>query len=78
MVRLHPKKEVLVHTGLRPVNRGFNSIIEAAVHGTRYLRNRDPQLRALIDHHARLVRKCGGPEEREALDLLLGYLPGPE
>ncbi len=59
---------------LYPVNRGFNSIIEAAVHGTRYIMNRDPRLGELIDHHASLVRRCGGPREREALDLLLDYL----
>ncbi|MEN6610882.1 MAG: DUF447 domain-containing protein [Methanoregulaceae archaeon] len=74
MVRLNPVREMILHSSLRPVNRGFNSVIEVAVHGTRYLRNRDPELEKLILHHARLIRKCGGPKESGALDLLRRYL----
>ncbi|MDD3621699.1 MAG: hypothetical protein PHQ81_04770 [Methanofollis sp.] len=33
---------------------------------TRYVRPRDPVLRALIDHHLALVQRCGGPREWEA------------
>lgn len=57
-----------------PVNRGFNSVIEAAVHGTRYIHSRDLRLKLLIDHHADLIRRCGGEREREALRLLLAYI----
>ena len=67
-------KEVTGPVAFYPVNRGFNSIIDAAVHGTRYVMTRDPELRRLIEYHAGIVRKCGGIREREALDLLLGYL----
>jgi len=56
------------------VNRGFASVIEATVHATRYLRTHDPKLRELIDHHAGLVRRCGGQREQEALGMLEGYL----
>ncbi|WP_211531109.1 DUF447 family spectrin-like domain-containing protein [Methanocalculus chunghsingensis] len=52
------------------MNRGFNAIIEAAVHTTRYLRNHDPELGWLVRHHLVLVRKCGGEKEREAGGLL--------
>jgi hypothetical protein len=71
---LSPMKEVVVSPAVHPVNRGYNSVIEAAVHGTRYLWNRDPELRRLIDHHRGLIRRCGGPGELEALALLEGYL----
>jgi hypothetical protein len=71
---LSPMKEVVLTPGVHPVNRGYNSVIEAAVHGTRYLWNRDPGLRRLIDHHRGLTRRCGGPQELEALALLEGYL----
>jgi hypothetical protein len=74
MVRLTLKKEVVQALGLHPVNRGFNSIIEASVHGTRYLMNHDPELKHLIAHHAQLVKRCGGPREQEALTLLFEYL----
>ncbi|HMK16508.1 MAG TPA: DUF447 domain-containing protein [Methanomicrobiales archaeon] len=71
---LSPMKEVVVSPVVHPVNRGYNSVIEAAVHGTRYLWNKDPGLRGLIDHHRALIRRCGGPRELEALELLEGYL----
>jgi hypothetical protein len=56
------------------VNRGYNSVIEAAVHGTRWLWKKDPELWHLIDHHRGIIRKCGGPKEIEALEMLEGYL----
>ena len=62
---------------LHPVNRGFNSIIEATVHGTRYKRSRSPELLSLIEHHAGIVGKCGGQKEKEALDLLFDYIGYP-
>ncbi len=74
MVRLTLKKESVVHPSVRAVNRGFNSLIEATVHGTRFRLNRDPELERLIQYHAGLVRKCGGPRESEALTLLFSYL----
>lgn len=74
VVELVQVEERILDEKIYPVNRGFNSIIEAAVHGTRYIMNRDPRLAELIDHHASLVRRCGGPREREALELLLDYI----
>ncbi len=50
-VILTPMKEVALSPAVHPVNRGFNSVIEAAVHGTRYLWNKDPETPKLIDHH---------------------------
>jgi hypothetical protein len=76
MVYLTPIREVVVRPQVHPVNRGFASVIEATVHATRYLRDRDPKLRELIDHHAGLVRRCGGQREQEALGMLEGYLKG--
>jgi hypothetical protein len=73
---LSPMKEMVVSPVVHPVNRGYNSVIEAAVHGTRYLWNKDPEHRGLIDHHRGLIRRCGGPKELEALELLEGYLGG--
>ena len=74
VVRLTEVAEKILDVRIYPVNRGFNSIIEATVHATRYVMNRDPLLGELIDHHASLVRKCGGSREREALELLLDYI----
>jgi hypothetical protein len=56
------------------VNRGFNSIIDATVHVTRYRENQDPVLKRLINYHVGIVRKCGGKRELEALELLKKYM----
>ena len=58
----------------RPINRGFNSIIDATVHATRYNMNHSPELKRLIEYHAGIVRKCGGKRDHEALALLLEIL----
>ncbi|WP_052959048.1 DUF447 domain-containing protein [Methanoculleus sediminis] len=74
VVRLSPLKEEVLDLRLHPVNRGFASIVDATVHATRYVRNRDPWLGRLIEHHTALARKCGGAREWEALELLEGYI----
>jgi uncharacterized protein len=74
IVKLAVLKEVVCRPAIHPVNRGFNSIIEATVHATRFQKSREPRLHDLIRHHAALVRRCGGARELEALDLLFSYL----
>ncbi len=74
MVSLKPEKEIIEEVALHTVNRGFNSIIDATVHATRYKENQDPGLRKLIDYHAGIVRKCGGKRELEALAILMEYI----
>ncbi|HVP94067.1 MAG TPA: DUF447 domain-containing protein [Methanoregulaceae archaeon] len=71
------QKEAEAGVMLHPVNRGFNSVIEATIHGTRYKISRNPELRSLIGHHAGIIRKCGGPKEQEALELLFDYIGYP-
>ncbi len=77
LVSLLPLREEKGDLLLHPVNRGFNSIIDATVHGTRYKVTRDPELRDLIGYHAGIVKKCGGPREKEALALLFDYIDYP-
>ncbi|RQD81739.1 MAG: DUF447 family protein, partial [Methanocalculus sp. MSAO_Arc2] len=74
-VLLTPLREEIVTRTIHPVNRGFNAIIEAAVHGTRYLMTQDPKLKWLIHHHLALARKCGGERERQAAGLVERLLP---
>ena len=73
-VSLTLEKELIEEVSLYPVNRGFNSLIDATVHATRYTITRDPAIRDLIDYHAGIVRKCGGKKELEALEMLEGYI----
>jgi hypothetical protein len=73
-VSLNLESERIEEVTLHPVNRGFNSLIDATVHATRYQLTRDPELMKLIDYHAGIVRKCGGKRELEALAMLTGYI----
>jgi hypothetical protein len=74
VITLTPLREEIRDLRLHPVNRGFSGIVEATVHATRYVMNGDPTLMEWIDHYARLVKKCGGEREWEALKLLQDYL----
>ncbi len=74
IVRLALEKEIIERVFPCPVNRGFNSIIDMAVYATRFSKNRDPELKKLIDHHAGIVRKCGGRQELAAMEILMKYL----
>jgi hypothetical protein len=73
-VSLNLEKELIEEVALYPVNRGFNSLIDATVHATRYKITRDTELKRHIEYHGSIVRKCGGKKELEALELLMGYI----
>lgn len=73
-VSLRLEKELIEEVGLSPVNRGFNSLIDATVHATRYRITRNAELKQHIEYHAGVVRKCGGRKEIEALGMLMGYI----
>lgn len=73
-VSLHLEKELIEEVAVYPVNRGFNNLIDATVHATRYRVTRDPELKKHIEYHAGIIRKCGGKKELEALALLEGYI----
>ncbi|HJJ99094.1 MAG TPA: DUF447 family protein [Methanocorpusculum sp.] len=69
-IDLLPVASEYVREGLHPINRGFNSVIDATVHATRYVYSKDDRLRDLIEYHLGIVVRCGGPREREAGNLL--------
>ncbi|NLI62521.1 MAG: DUF447 family protein [Methanosarcinaceae archaeon] len=49
------------------VNRGFNSVIDATVHLTRYKITHDLKYIDLIRYHQGIIQRCGRPEDKEAL-----------
>ncbi len=64
------KGEVL-RKDFRACNRGANLVIEAAVAATRYLALRtDSYFDELMKMH-RIINRCGGPREQEAMDRLM-------
>jgi hypothetical protein len=74
IVSLTPQWEIIENATIHPVNRGFGSIVDATVHATRDVKSRDPELKALIDYHTGIIRKCGGKRELAALDILQGFI----
>lgn len=69
-VELLPVAAEYVREYSHPINRGFNSVIDATVHATRYVYTKDDRLRDLIEYHLGIIAKCGGQREREAGKLL--------
>ncbi len=65
--------EVVDHFRVRAVNRGFNALIEALVHATRYGKSGKEELKNRIYYYGNIVEKCGRKEEKEAFELLMSY-----
>lgn len=55
-------------------NRGFNAVLEATVHATRYQLTGEEKYADWIRHYEVLVRKCGGQKEKKAMELLYEVL----
>lgn len=55
-------------------NRGFNAVLEATVHATRYQLTGDEKYLDLIRHYETLASRCGGDAEKKAMKLLYGVL----
>ena len=71
MVDLTPASdEVIVNPHIRRVNRGFDAVIDATVHATRYVMHKSPELLERITYDLDLIRKCGGKREQDAAALL--------
>ncbi len=61
-------------TDLPVPNRGFNAVLEATVHATRYKLSGDEKYLELIRHYETLASKCGGESEKKAMKLLYEVL----
>ncbi len=64
------KGEVL-KKDFRAFNRGANLVVEAAVAATRYLALRTDSYYEEMMRLQRIINRCGGPREREAMDMLM-------
>jgi len=67
MFELTPIRGVIHDKPMLCINRGKNAVIEALVHATRYRLNEDAQYLDLIGHYDRIVQRCGGDREKEAI-----------
>lgn len=65
---LIPVKAKLSHIdAVRAPNRGFNSVLEACIHATRYQLTGSQKYLDLMQYHAEIIRKCGGKTEKKHL-----------
>jgi len=64
----------ILRSYIRPINRGFNALIEALVYATRYVVNRDKELLDKIIAFKTLIDKCGSSKEKEAFNIILKYI----
>jgi hypothetical protein len=60
--------------GIRPINRGFNAVIEAAIYATRYKVFNDETFLSKIKSYKDIINKCGGRSEKEAYRLIYKLL----
>ncbi|MBE0520955.1 MAG: DUF447 family protein [Candidatus Methanoperedenaceae archaeon] len=70
VVELSPVSCAVTSLTVRPVNRGFNAVIEALVDATRYVVFGGQKYLDRIGYYDKLVGKCGGGREMEAMRLL--------
>lgn len=70
LVKLFPIRGRINHRKVKPVNRGFNAVIEAAIHATRYVMLGEQKYLERIEYYDSIVNKCGGAREKEAIRLL--------
>lgn len=70
VVELTPVKGKINQLKLQPVNRGFNAVIEASIHATRYVILKEQKHLKCIKYYNTIVNKCGGAREKDAMRLL--------
>ncbi|MCZ7392395.1 MAG: DUF447 domain-containing protein [Candidatus Methanoperedens sp.] len=70
VVELSPLKGKINQRKIQPVNRGFNAVIEASIHATRYAALKKQKYLDCIGYYNTIVQKCGGEREKEAMKLL--------
>lgn len=71
IVKVEPVKGEVLRKDFRAFNRGANLVVEAAVAATRYLALRTDSYYEEIMKIKRIVERCGGPRERDAMERLM-------
>ncbi len=74
VVDLSPIRGKINTRKIQPVNRGFNAVIEAAIHATRYVLLKEQKYLDCIGYYNTIVRKCGGVREKEAMRMLYALI----
>jgi hypothetical protein len=78
VAELLPVKGKIIERKLRPINRGFNAVIEAAIHATRYVVLKELKYLDCIEYYNSIVKKCGRARDKEAMQLLNELIGNPK
>lgn len=78
VVEMTPVKRKIRRKVIKPVNRGFNAVIEASIHASRYVGMKGQEYLRQIEYCNTIVKKCGGAQEKEAMRLLYELIKYPE
>ena len=74
LFQLTPLTVKINRKDLKAINRGLNAVIEATILATRYLIVNDErekeELKKQMARYAKIVEKCGGHREKEAIRIL--------
>jgi hypothetical protein len=71
IVSLEPVKGEVLRKDLRAFNRGACLVVEAAVAATRFLALRSDSYLQELFRLQRIINRCGGPREKEAMNRLM-------
>lgn len=71
IAKVEPVKGEVLRKDFRAFNRGANLVVEAAVAATRYLALRTDTYYEEIMKIKRIVERCGGPREKDAMERLM-------
>lgn len=74
VVELSPVSSKILKRKIVPVNRGFNAVIEATVHATRFVVFKEQQYLDHIDYYNAIVQKCGSTGDKDAMKLLFDLI----
>jgi hypothetical protein len=74
VVELSPVESKIKRRQIKPINRGFNAVIEATVEATRYVVLKDKKYLDRTEYNDTIVQKCGGSREKEAMKLLFDLI----
>ena len=74
VAELHPLHARINRNPVQAPNRGFNAVLEATIHATRYKLSSDVKYLKLIRAYSSIVSKCGGEREKIAIKLLHKFL----
>ncbi len=74
VVELSPVRSKILKRKIMPINRGFNAVIEATVHATRFVVLKEQQYLDHIDYYNTIVQKCGSQDDKDAMKLLFDLI----